>query len=248
MVRVVALVLGLSLVFGSACSEPEVQDEPTYEDTDVQAPAIQPVATAFMGKTIAIVPFVNKTLSEYQELGDIAPDVLSAFCIEGGWRVIEGVDSGQLEAVSSELAYGQSEYVKPETAVKIGKHFGAQYVLVGAVTNFRITKARRKKGVDVLGLVEVGGSKEVLTFDCQVSGRIVSVETREIIAADSGTAVKQKYEVGGSKTSVLFVKVEDKERVEVDRDSFGKILKIAFARSLNKLHGQTQMRAAFTQP
>lgn len=246
--RFSALVLALSVCggFGTGCSDPVApDDEPEYSSSDVQIPEITMVNPPFFGQTVAIVPFVNKSLSEYRTLGDIAPDLLAEMALEGGWRVVES-NSAQLDAIGDELNFGQSEMVDPSSAAKIGNMLGAKYVLIGAVTNFKITKARAKSGVNVLGLIKIGGKDQTLTFDCQVAGRIVDVETREIVGA--GTAsVKQQYRVGGSKTTILFVTVEDGSTVEVDRDSMGKVLRIAFARVLNKTHKLMNRRAAMMQ-
>lgn len=242
MKRALALALTASVGLAIGCSDPEVDHRPEYGSTDVSVPDVTPVQPPFFGQTLAVVPFVNKSLSEYKNLGDIAPDVLVEFAIAGGWRPIEG-QRGQLDAVAEELNFGQTEFVNPNTAAKIGNMLGARYVLIGAVTNFRITRASAKKGVDVLGLVTVGGKKAILSYDCQVSGRIVDVETREIIGAGTA-AVEQKYEVGGSKTRVLIVKVEDGEEVEVTRDSMGKVLRIAFAQMINRIHTLTNQHAA----
>ncbi|GIW72060.1 MAG: hypothetical protein KatS3mg102_1602 [Planctomycetota bacterium] len=240
--RIVAVAALLGPLALAACSSAQAPpDEPGYESSDVEGEAIRPVRPPYWGATIAVVPYVNKSLSEYKTLGDIAPDVITAYAIEAGFRPVES-HGGQLEEVSKELEFGQTEYVNPQTAAKIGNMLGAKYVLVGAITNFRITKTKGKKGVDVLGLVEVGSSAQTLTYDVQVSGRIIDVETREIVAADAGTSYKQRFEVEGGKWSVLGVRGETKEVIENERDSMGKTLKIAFAKSFNKMIDQLNRR------
>ena len=231
-----------AVVLACGCGNPQPSEDPSYEGSDVQAPPINPIRAPFAGMTVAIVPYVNKTLAEHRELGNVAPDIIAAFAIEAGFRVVES-KGGQLGEVMDEMNFSQTEFVDPSTAAKIGKMKGAKLVLLGAVTDYRITKAKGKKGVDVLGLVEVGGSEASLVYDCQVSSRLVDVETREVIAADAGTAVKQKYSVSGSKVGVLGVEVEEKQDVETQRESMGKVLKLAFARSLNKIVGQANGRA-----
>jgi curli biogenesis system outer membrane secretion channel CsgG len=226
----------------AGCSSAEAPpDEPDYASSDVEGPQIQQVRPPYWGSTLAVVPFVNKSLSEYKKLGDIAPDVVVAYAIEAGWRPVEG-QSAQLDEVMKELNFGQTEYVNPESAARIGNMLGARFVMIGAVTNFRITKTKGKKGVDVFGIVEVGSSAQVLTYDVQISGRIVDVETREIISADAGPSYKQRFSVEGDKWSVLGVSGETKEVVENERDSMGKVLKIAFAKSFNKMTDQLNRR------
>jgi len=241
------LVVGLAVLASAVgCSQPEVNDEPEYQSTTVQIPDIVRINPPYLRQTIAIVPFVNKTLSDYKTLGDIAPDLISEMALAGGWRVVES-NRSQLDAVAEELNFGQTEYVDPGTAAKVGNMLGAKFVLIGAVTNFRITKARAKKGVDVLGLVTVGGKQSVLTYDCQVAMRFVNVQTREVIASATAS-VKQKYEVGGSKTRVLFVTVDSGETIEISQDSMGKVLRLAFAKAINKAHTLANLNAMALPP
>jgi curli biogenesis system outer membrane secretion channel CsgG len=226
----------------AGCGSNQPSEDPNYEGSDVSGPAIQPVSAPFAGSFIAIVPFVNKTLAQHRELGSVAPDIISAYAIDAGFRVAEG-QKGQLNNVMDEMNFQQTEFVDPNTAVKVGKMYGARFVLVGAVTDYRVTKARGSKGVDVLGLVDVGGSDQSLVYDVQVSSRIVDVQTREVICADSGTAVKEKYAVTGGHVNVLGVGTHDSQQVETQDESMGKVLKIAFAKSMNKLVAQANRRA-----
>ncbi len=232
-----ALACALALAALAGCGDPEVREDPSYEGSDVQPPAIQPISPPFAGEFIAIVPFVNKTLAENRELGAAAPDIIASYAIEAGFRVAES-QKGQLGEVMDELNLQQTEFVDPATAARIGKMKGAKYVLVGAVTDYRVTRARGKKGVSVFGIVNVGEREEALVYDVQVSSRIVDVETREVIAADPGTAVKQKYSASKSDVGVVGVRVEDSASVETRDESMGKVLKLAFAKSLNKLVAQ----------
>jgi curli biogenesis system outer membrane secretion channel CsgG len=235
-------VAALALFALGGCAGNQPSEDPSYEGSDVQAPAIQPVTQPFAGTFIAIVPFVNKTLAQYRELGNVAPDIISAYAMDAGFRVAEG-QKGQLKEAMDELNFQQTEFVKPETAAKIGKMYGVKFVLVGAVTDYRVTKARGGKGVDVLGLVDVGGSESSLVYDVQVSSRIIDVETREIVAADAGTAVKEKYAVEGGHVNVLGVGTHHSQDVQTQDESMGKVLKLAFAKSMNKLVAKANQRA-----
>ncbi|MHC4392517.1 MAG: CsgG/HfaB family protein [Planctomycetota bacterium] len=239
-----ALLVGAAvLTLGVGCANPQApDDEPDYQTSTVTTEPIMGIQPPFFGQTLAIAPFVNKSLSEYRTLGDIAPDVLVEFAINGGWQPIEG-QRGQLDVIAEELDFGQTEYVNPQTAAQIGNMLGARYVLIGAVTNFKITKTRGKDGWDFLGIVGQQGNESVLVYECQVAGRVVDVQTRAIVGART-ESVKQVYRIGGKKTQVLGVKVESGETVEVERDSLGKVLRLAFSKMLNGIHTQVNMRAA----
>lgn len=243
-----AYVLAGALAALAGCSSPQPSEDPNYEGSDVSGPAIQQVAPPFYGQFVAIVPFVNKTRTGgyFPQLGSAAPDIIAAYAIEAGFRVAEG-QKGQLGEVMDELNFQQTEFVDEQTAVKVGKMKGARYVLVGAVTDYRVTKAKGKKSVDVLGLVGVGGGEESLVYDVQVSSRLVDVETREVLCADPGTAVKEKYAVGGGHINVLGVQTEKSQEIRTEDESMGKVLKIAFAKSMNKLIAQANRRAQMMQ-
>ena len=242
--RIAWLFCGLLLFAGAGCTaDPEKREDPEFEDSDVQTPPIHRISPPFAGQYIAIAPFVNKTLAEYRQLGDIAPDVLSSYAIDGGFRVVESL-KGQMNEVMDEANFQQTAQVDEASAVKLGKMKGARFVLIGAITNYRVTKAKASKGFDALGLVEVGGAQQSLVYEVQVSSRIVDVETREVIAADRATSFKQKYSVGGSTVKVLGIGSESRETVETKDESMGKVLTIAFAKSINKVIDQANGRAA----
>jgi len=233
--RSAALLFCGLLVFAGGCvDDAEKREDPTFEDADVQTPPIHQINPPFAGQYISISPFVNKTLAEYRALGDIAPDVLSNYAIESGFRVVESL-KGQMSEVNDEANFQQTAAVDEGSAVKLGKMKGARFVLIGAITNYRVTKAKAQKGFDALGLVEVGGAESSLVYEVQVSSRIVDVETREVVAADAATSFKQKYSVAGKKVKVLGVGSESRETVDTRDESMGKVLSIAFAKSLNKV-------------
>jgi curli biogenesis system outer membrane secretion channel CsgG len=242
-VRKGAAALALVAVVLAGCGEPDVREDPSYLPSDVEPPPIQAIGPPYRGEFVAIVPFVNRTASRNEELGAAAPDILSAYALDAGFRVAES-QKGQLEDVMAELDFQNTDFVDEKTAAKIGKLKGARYVLVGAVTDYRVTRAKGKKNIDILGIVGFGGGEDALIYDIQVSSRIVDVETREVIAADPGTAVKQKYEASGRHVNVLGVRTEKSEAVQTEDESMGKILKLAFAKSMNKLVDQANRTGA----
>jgi curli biogenesis system outer membrane secretion channel CsgG len=245
----ISIFLAAALVGLGGCSSesPRPSEDADYSSSDVQPPPIQQVAPPFLGSFVAIVPFVNKTLANYKELGNSAPDIIAAYALDAGFRVAEG-QKGQLNEVMDELNFQQTDFVNPQSAAKIGQMYGAKYVLVGAVTDYRVTKAKGKRNFDALGLVSVGGGEEALVYDVQVSSRIIDVATREVICADPGTAIKQKYEVGGRHVKVLGVGTESSQSIDTQDESMGKVLKLAFAKSMNKLIQQANRRAPAYMP
>lgn len=246
--RPLSLVLAAALVAAAGCGgSPRPSEDPTYENSDVATEPIKQVGPPFAFQTVAIVPFVNKSLARYHALGNSAPDILSAMAIDAGFRVVES-KGGQLGEVLEEANYGQSEFVDPKTAAKIGKQLGARYVLVGAITDYNEVRAKGKKSFDALGLVEVGGGEDAMVFNVAVSSRIIDVETREVLGADSMTRKKQKYEVSGGKIMVLGIGGQKSQEIETTNETMGAILRLAFATSLNKVTTQLNRRAAMIPP
>ena len=125
-----ALVAALALAAGCSDKSPRPNEDPTYENSDVQHEEIKPVYPPFAMQTVAVATFVNKSLSRYPQLGNIAPDVLPGMMIEAGYRVVEG-KGGQLDEVMNEANFGQSEFVDPKSAAKLGKIGEADLCLMG---------------------------------------------------------------------------------------------------------------------
>jgi len=241
------ILAALALAVGCSDKSPRASEDPTYEDSDVAHEEIKQVFPPFAMQTVACVPFVNKSLSRYKDLGNIAPDVLPAMLIEAGFRVVEG-RGGQLDEVLNEANYGQSEFVDPKTAAKIGKQLGARYVFIGGVTDYNEITSKGGKKFDALGLVQIGGSEAAVVFNVAVSSRIVDVETREVMGADSMTRKKQKFETEGGKFKILGVGTENKQELTDHNETMGAILRLAFATSLNKVTKQLNMRAQMVAP
>ncbi len=240
--RPFVLVLVLGVLAG--CGEPQrPSEDATYESSDVAHSEIKAVNAPYAMQTVAVVPFVNKSLSRYRELGDAAPDVLSGMLIDAGFRVVEGKDA-QLDAVNRERDYGQTEFVDAKTAAQIGKHLGTKYVYLGAVTDYNEVRTKGKKEFDALGIVEIGGGEEAFVINCAVSSRLVDVETREILGADPATRKKQKYEVSGGKFKIFGIGTKESQMVDSQQETLGVVLKLAFADSLNKVITQINRRAA----
>jgi curli biogenesis system outer membrane secretion channel CsgG len=121
-------------------------------------------------------------------------EMLTTSLVESGhFQVFE---RAQLNDVKNEIAIDNSGLVSPETAVKIGKIKGIEYIITGAVTEF----SNKKGGGGVsIGGVSVGskGGTSTITIDL----RIIDTATGEIL-----NVIHAKGNSGSSGTSVGFVK------------------------------------------
>jgi len=84
---------------------------------------------------IAGVAFQNQTGdSTLNVLSNTIPDQIITFLGRGGRLMI--VERAAIERVHQELKHGLTEYVDPETRVKIGNEFGATAIIVGSFAKF----------------------------------------------------------------------------------------------------------------
>jgi curli biogenesis system outer membrane secretion channel CsgG len=120
---------------------------------------------------IAVVDFENRSTWHWwgDRLGEAAADVFVTDLLDTGkFSVIE---REKLEAVLREQNLGASGLVTPETAVRVGKLLGVQYILTGSVTEFAISQTGGGfRGVGV----------KVTTGKVVLNARLVNTTTGEI--------------------------------------------------------------------
>ncbi|PIQ29143.1 hypothetical protein COW36_17875 [bacterium (Candidatus Blackallbacteria) CG17_big_fil_post_rev_8_21_14_2_50_48_46] len=82
---------------------------------------------------VAVVQF--ESIGVEPSLGAAASEILSTHLAsrEQAFRVVERT---QLQKAMKELGYQNTALVDPDSAVQIGKHLGARYIVVGSVTRF----------------------------------------------------------------------------------------------------------------
>ena len=115
-------------------------------------------------------------------IGDIFARVLT------NSKTITVIERDQLDTLASEHSLSSSGMLTDETAIRIGKIAGCQYMLIGAVTEYYT----RGKHTD-LWLVKKSEHEARVTIDA----RVVNVETTEVIMSLSETGEakhKQTYE------------------------------------------------------
>lgn len=123
--------------------------------------------------------------------GDGLADMLTTALVKSGrYRVFE---RKEIETVMSEQRLGASGNVTQETAAKAGKLLGAQYAVIGAITEFGY-KQRSTGGW--LKKAGVSGGVSQTTAVIAVDVRFVDTETGEVIKAE--TVTKQKSAMGVS--------------------------------------------------
>ncbi len=125
--------------------------------------------------TIAVMDFKNKTGHGGWELGSGAADMLTTQLFK--IRKFSVVERDKLKSVMKEQNIGATGLVDSKAA-EIGKLIGAQYIVVGSVTEYGVSKSRG-------GAVGISGSKT--EYKTTVDVRIVNAATGEVVFADSGS-------------------------------------------------------------
>ncbi|NLI09652.1 MAG: hypothetical protein GX447_02700, partial [Elusimicrobia bacterium] len=108
------------------------------------------------------------------------------------------IEREKLEKVMEEQKLGASGAVTPQTAAKIGRLLGANYIITGSVTEFGIKDS--KLGVGGLNKVlPIGGSAKISknTARVAIDVRAIDTSTAQILAAAKGEGSKSSAEVEG---------------------------------------------------
>lgn len=203
--------LPLMLLALGACQNNEVQTHPTQK-VEINYPPPKPMESR---KWIAIADFEDKSNYGRGRLGTQMSDVLQKELFASQqFRIFE---RQQLKHVLDEQKLGGTGLIDPETAVKVGKLKGIQYVVYGAVTNFGLQQSRD-------GFI-VGSTKR-WEAKCEVDVKLINVESGEIIWMDSGrgSALSSSTQVMGAGTSA-----------GMDETLSGDCLRAAIVTFVNKL-------------
>jgi curli biogenesis system outer membrane secretion channel CsgG len=123
------------------------------------------------------------------------------------------VERNNLEAVMQEQDLGASGRVRPDTAAQIGQLTGAEYIVLGTVTDYSENTSRTGGGVNLRGVniggrstnIGVGGKRTqaYVAVDVQVvnstTGELAFVRTIEGRTSDTGVSLRaQRGWVGGN--------------------------------------------------
>ena len=170
------LLVGLlaAFLFALGCAGSGGETKKDEESTPRTLPAYN-----YSGKKIPIVvmDFDTRVPGHDWRVGRGASDMLiTALFKTKKYRVYE---RNKLKSIMKEQKLQMSGAVDMSTAVQIGKLVGAKYIVTGAVTEFGVAKSGAQGG----GYFSVGKQWYRSTVDV----RAVSVQTGEIVFADSGS-------------------------------------------------------------
>ncbi len=168
-----AMVLSLSLLLGCAGMPGTGGGGSKAEDKGLDN--LPPYTGPKIG--VAVMDFETKVPGHGWRVGYGASDMLTTALVKcKKFRVYE---RDKLASIMKEQGFQLSGAVDGATAVRVGKMIGVKYIVTGAVTEYGTSKS----GFNLPGYFAMGKTGYAAAVDI----RIVSVETGEIIFADTGS-------------------------------------------------------------
>lgn len=134
-------------------------------------------------KRVAVFSFENKSRQGYHwwsggSPGDGMADMLITELVKSGKYTV--IERGQINQIMQEQNLGMSGRVTPQSAAKIGKLLGVELAIMGAVTEFGVSKGGTGGRIQGIG---VGVKKQKATVAIDV--RFVNTNTGEILLAEN---------------------------------------------------------------
>ncbi|MCG8377171.1 MAG: hypothetical protein MI702_11895 [Chlorobiales bacterium] len=144
---------------------------------------------------VAVMPFAEEFDRAWWvngRMGDKASTLVNEALFKA--RMFALVERKEIGTILKEHNLAASGAVTVETAVKLGKLLGADFMVLGAVTEF----GWDKYGGRIPGTSRIlGRSKgEVYNYNSTITVRIVNVETSEIVFMGSGSGSHRTFGVG----------------------------------------------------
>ncbi|WP_299408155.1 CsgG/HfaB family protein [Acaryochloris sp. IP29b_bin.148] len=137
------------------------------------------------------------------------------------------VERSKVDAILAEQNLGRSGRIEPTTAAQIGRVLGVDAVLIGSITQFHVEE--QSKGGSVGGFFGLGGKQKTQVAIVQLSTRLVSTATGEILTAAEGTG---QADQSGGRGRILGI------GVNTDSDSSERLLGEASGQAVDKIVAQ----------
>jgi curli biogenesis system outer membrane secretion channel CsgG len=164
-----------------------------------QAQNAEPVPNA-QGKRYAILSFNAGDFASgypyawwngfWPRLNNSVGDMVTTEMVKAGFDVLERQRIGD---VLKEHDFQKSEDVSPESAVKMGKLLGVQYLVVGTITEWGMSeRGFSSTNIPILGVLSHGVGVKTVTGRCVIDFRVINVETGRIEAADSSEGLERR--------------------------------------------------------
>ncbi|MBU1053587.1 MAG: CsgG/HfaB family protein [Proteobacteria bacterium] len=180
------IIVGIMALFMCACA--------STQSTKVD---LKPLTSFEFGQRhiVAVIPFKYKAEQEqYKNLSNKLVDLTLDELLES--KRFRAIERSRIDAVLKEIQLSQTGIIDEKAANRIGKQLGAEMILVGNLISIKPTMSR-----DSMGIMW----QETRGFEISLQGRIINVETGEIMASAKATGMEGQQEkmALGAKTGVI---------------------------------------------
>jgi len=181
---------------------------------------------------VAVFTFENKSRQGYHwwsggSPGDGMSDMLITELVKSGKYTV--IERGQINKIMQEQNLGQTGRVTPQSAAQIGKLLGVELAIMGAVTEFGISKGGTGGRIKGLGHLGVKNQKATVAIDI----RFVNTNTGEILLAENIRKEKSK-----SGLNINTSKFRFNSRNAFDNSLAGKATRAAIEEIMEKIATQ----------
>jgi curli biogenesis system outer membrane secretion channel CsgG len=226
----VILGLALALILGCGTSTSET----VSRDKMPEVASYPPPPAGLKPVRAAVMEFQDKTTAH---VADAAGEQLETQVM--ATHRFSLIDRMQLKTILKEQ--NLEGIVDPSELAKPGRIRGVDYLFLGTVTNFRLmtNKTSTDGGmfdrlVGPAAPLKIDTSKTIITSDVGVDIKLVNTTSGEIVSKQFGE-VKKEMSASAWGVRVLGIGGDAKNNVQIDKDSQGKILRIAVDEALRKM-------------
>lgn len=214
----------------------------------------KPLPYGYKKSRLGIMPFQDKTGGKKRGLA--ASDQITTLWIKS--KRFQVIEREQLKSLLKEQ--NMQGIVKDKELALKGKIRGCEYLCLGSITNFEVSKkassfgsgvlrflggvtaiagaATGNKAVELAGigisLIDINFSSEELNFHIGVDVRIVDTKTGYVAFADSAD-VKRQETVKAMGLSIAGIGVDKKGKITIDSKNQGRLLRLALDEVIKKM-------------
>lgn len=193
---------------------------------------------------VAVKTFENPANAARSTIGDGLTEILTTELQNTGkFNVLE---RSNVDELMKEMNFGSSEYTNNATFAQKGAILGAQYLLMGKVTNFSYTeRAERKQKINLFGPDTIQTVFQQKA-DVRVDFRLIDIATGETVISQAGEASKANTSEVSELATWLRIQVSGSVTAELSSSLIGRATTEAtkdMVRKLNALSNSLGRRA-----
>lgn len=238
MFRILVAVAVLGFVLPCGCASTSESAAPQSLTADVgNYPSPPPGAPRMR---VGVPAFTFSGYGTDATLASVAGDQLTTLVVRA--NRFDVIERAQLDQVLAEQNLGG--VVRADQLAEQGKVGGAQYLMIGKVTNFRVKRANTRRGFGLgrvrlpyagsVGLADFQKSDSSITTEVGVDLRLVDSTTGSIVAADTEDFTRTD-KVSAFGLEIIGVGASADADVQISDDSKGLVLRLALDKCLRDM-------------